>query len=216
MTRSRAKIIPLLFAVTLWCLIALSLAWSNLSPSDGPGMPGAKLWVNGLRDWIQRYGWPVEYLVRCPVVAVSPRGQWDISVRARWTVSGLLINSAVILSILISTALVLMKWFQSPSRMQLRLKTVMVMMAVVAVLTTLYKARYDLNFMMLSWHFEGNPWEIPLYLKMPISVGIGCVVFAAITSGLSTISRLMQICLDRQRRDRGFQDRVSTVGKDGV
>ena len=167
-------------------------------------MPGAKLWVNGLRDWIQRYGWPAEYLVRFPVAAVSQRGQWVISVTARWTVSGLLIDSAVILSILVSTALALMTWFHSPRLTQLRLKTVMVMMAVIAVLTTLYRARYELNTMMPRWPFQRNLWEIPLYLKIPISVGIGCVVFAAISSGLSAIGRLMQICLDRQRCDRSF------------
>lgn len=89
---------------------------------------------------------------------------------------------------LVSTALVLKKWLRSPRLMQLWLITAMVMIAVIAVLTTLYKARYDWNAMMPQWPFSRHVWEIPMYLKIPLSMGIGCVVFVVITSGVAGLT----------------------------
>jgi hypothetical protein len=123
-----------------------------------------------------------------------------------WRVSGLLVDSAAALLMLTSTALVFKKWLRGASLTQLSLKTVMIMIAVLATLMTLYRARDDLNAMMPEWPAARHLWAIPMYLKVPFSIGFGCVAFVVISSGVSGMGRLLHIWQQRPWCDKSVAE----------
>ena len=220
MTKYQRNRVRRLVAVLAWSMIASAMAWGNLSPSDG-GHLGAG-WLTADVDWyLNHYGWPAQYRLRRTTVTTTGMisfqgkriGPQSTSVRDMWRVSGLLVDSAAALLMLTSTALVLKKWLGGVRLTQLSLKTVMIMISVIAILMTMYMARNDLNAMMPEWSHVRHLWAIPMYLKVPFSIGLGCVAFVVISSGVSAIGRLLHIWQQRRWCDNSVAD-SSIAGPD--
>ncbi len=212
MTQSRRIDVPRLVAVMAWSMIASALAWGNLSPSGGGGLRAG--WLTADEDWyLDHYGWPAQYRLRWTTVTTYGMiyqgkriGPQSTSVRDMWRVSGLMVDSAAALLMLTSTALVLKKWLRGARLTQLSLTTVMIVIAVIATLMTLYRARDDLSAMMPEWPPARHLWAIPMYLKAPFSIGLGCVAFVVISSGVIAIGRLLHIWQQRRWCDKSVAE----------
>ena len=212
MTQSRRNHFRLLFAVTTWGIIASALAWGNLSASGFGGLGAG--WFTADVDWyLEHYGWPAQYRLRWTTVTTFGMvvqgkriGPQSTSVRDMWCVSGLMVDSAAALLMLTSTALVLKKWLRGARLTQFSLTTVMIVFAVIATLMTLYRARDDLSAMMPQWPPARHLWAIPMYLKVPFSIGLGCVAFVVISSGVIAIGRLLHIWQQRRWCDKSVAE----------
>jgi hypothetical protein len=205
MTESRSIHVPRLVAIIAWSMIASSLAWGNLWPSGSVVLGTGGMTADD--DWyLDDYGWPARYRLRWTIVTTTGMidlqgrriGPQSTSASDFWCVSGLIVDVAVALLMLTSTALIVRKWLGGTRLTQLSLKTVMIMIAVVATLMTFYRASDDLDAMMLQGTYL---WAVPLYLKIPFSIGLGCVAFVAISSGFIAMGHLLHICRQGQRCD---------------
>jgi hypothetical protein len=219
MTRSRAKLIPFLLAVMIWCLIASALAWSNLSPLCIGGLGAG--WITADEDWyLEHYGWPAQYRLQWTTVTTTGFiyqgkriGPQSTSVRDEWCASGLMVDFATATIMLTSTALVLKNWLRSARLTQLSLKSVVITIAAIAILMALYRARNELDAMLPQDLAARSAWALPNHLKIPISIGIGCVAFVTLSSVASMVGSLVNIL--RHGRCREHRAACPACGPDG-
>jgi hypothetical protein len=190
-------------AISAWCLIAFALALPNLRSAFGGISVPTSVHVCARTDlYLHQYGWPFIYRERwvTDVTSWETGQQLDTVVTSTLCLGALGLDATVAMVILGSTTLVLRKWLRTTRPTQMRLKTAQTTIAVIAILMALYRVRNNVYEMLPYRPLVGNAWIVPLYVVVPLSIGIACVVFVIVSSTLSVLSRGGKILYSVQRR----------------
>ncbi len=122
------------------------------------------------------YGWPAKQFT------VTEFGLYDLPLLGspgpncahEWHWVALLVNAAVALAFLGSTAFVLEKWLRSPKRLQFSLRSLLMVSAVVGVLLTLLSQMQDVHLGSLAFDLDFAP-----PLRWPLLLGLANVLYAS-------------------------------------
>lgn len=205
-----SKFFVRLVAATAFSAVASALAWANLSAFGDGYIGGAGCLHHQTNFFMYEYGWPSCYFERRVTVTSSPMypsQPSETSAESTFRIGALMLDLAVALAVLGSTALARRIWLRRPRPAQVELKTVMIMIAVITIMLTLYNARSDLDAVVSHGPFTRPMWQIPMYLKIPLSVGIGCVAYVALSSVMRGVGGLMNV----QRHGRCCENSAGRV-----
>ena len=167
-----------------------------LDPSDFFLVEGMEV---GFGDYVVYYGWPI----------FCREWKETLSLTSRETESFLhpillLLNIVADLLIVISTFFVFVfpLWRRKP--FQVKLESFFILTASVAVFFALYRVPFPIDpfgvfdapsSILLSPRFF---YEFPLYLQIPLGLGIGCAIYCCIWLALRLVSALVRIPVKRR------------------
>jgi hypothetical protein len=198
-------------ATTLFALLLVGAATLGRQMS---GRDGVHFGTNLLSEYqLFCYGWPMECLDRMLMIDLASGSITQVD--WQWDWGPLLLDIAISIALLFSTALVCETWRRRNfAPWQFSLRSIFVVMAVMAIVGVTYTS--DVT---IPWHWpngEDNRWHFvccglavsPWYIIAPMLFGIGCAIYVMAAATWSLGSTMLRLARSARatNRARGRSD----------